>query len=60
MTSREDKRNLKCFFGMHQWEVFREMRCRDFSKESDKLPSRVFTRYTLKCAFCGELRERNI
>lgn len=60
MTSREDKRNLKCFFGMHQWEIFKEDRRREFWSESDKVPRRIFTKYTMKCEFCGELRERNI
>lgn len=55
----KDTRNWKCFFGMHQWEELKVIKCeyfRDYNPSPSTLPYRVTSKHTLKCCHCGELK----
>ena len=53
----EDKRNLKCFFGLHQFVRIKEQKSNLFY-EGDTLPSRVTVTYISECKFCGKISSK--
>ncbi|AJJ64724.1 hypothetical protein AT01_1339 [Yersinia aldovae 670-83] len=60
MEKSNDTRNWRCFIGMHQWLEHSHRVHSEFAKERDKLPTRIYTIYTLKCVHCGEMTVRRI
>lgn len=55
-----DKRNWKCFFGMHQYEIIREKKTLTYLLETDNIPSEIINTFTLQCIFCGKISREKI
>lgn len=56
----EDKRNWRCFFGMHQWSVISSNERHYYKSSTDNRPNRIATLHTLQCMHCGKLNSKEI
>lgn len=52
----DDRRNWKCFIGMHQYSEYRKPhRTKVFNDSTSTRPVKQYVIYTLKCDFCGKI-----
>lgn len=50
----EDKRNLKCFFGLHQFVRIKEEKTNTFHGNNTP-PTYTTVTYISECKFCGKI-----
>ena len=54
----EDKRNFKCFFGMHQYKCVRRHKNQIFEYGNDDMPYETRFTYIYECNFCGKMKTK--
>ncbi|CAM6638470.1 hypothetical protein ENINMM108B2_03195 [Enterobacter intestinihominis] len=50
-----DTRNWKCFFGMHAWQTTSQEEVH-YVKKTGELPTKITTKYKMRCLHCGKHR----
>lgn len=60
MSKQTDKRNWKCFFGMHQYSILENIRHKHTSDFNDFKSTRYSINIIRICDFCGKIKHNEI
>ena len=60
MSEQTDKRNWKCFLGMHQYSILEKRTTRDFTYSTSDLPSSIQLNIISVCDFCGKIQHEKV